>query len=321
MIVITGAAGFIASYWSRYLNKAGYTQLILVDDFNHPAKIKNFDNIAFAEKVNRDVFLPWFETNANQVEAVFHLGARTDTTEKDETILNQLNFFYSQAIWTLCTRFSIPLFYASSAATYGNGSYGYIDDHALLSSLEPLNPYAVSKHKFDLWVMNQKETPPHWYGFKFFNVFGPNEYHKERMASVVLHAYRQIEEKGRVVLFKSHKEGWKDGEQKRDFIYVKDLASILMYFFLHKPQRGIYNVGTGQARSFIDLAKAVFSAMKMDTAIDFIDMPEDIRSAYQYFTEARTEKLRQAGYFTEFHSLEDGIQDYITNYLVPNLYY
>ncbi|MBE2247779.1 MAG: ADP-glyceromanno-heptose 6-epimerase [Candidatus Competibacteraceae bacterium] len=321
MIVVTGAAGFIGSYLSGCLNRAGYKNLVLVDDFGIEKKASNYENINCNLYIHRDAFIEWFSLQAEQVEAVFHLGARTDTSEQNEDIFNQLNLNYSKLVWHICSQYDIPLFYASSAATYGNGKQGYSDDESLLSMLEPLNPYARSKHRFDLWAISQQSSPSHWYGFKFFNVYGPNEYHKGRMASVVYHAFKQIEDRGSMSLFKSHREGWQDGEQRRDFIYVQDIASILLYFFQHRPANGIYNTGTGVARTFLDLAHAVFSAMQINPVIDFIDMPADIRLSYQYYTEAEVNKLRLAGYQEPFYTLEEGIKTYVSTYLQPHRWF
>ncbi len=231
-----------------------------------------------------------------------------------------MNFTYSQQIWNLSTLYQIPLIYASSAATYGLGEYGYKDNHEIVEKLQPLNLYGFSKNEFDKWVLKQKEKPPFWAGLKFFNVYGPNEYHKNRMASVIFHAYHQINEYGGVKLFRSHNENYKDGEQLRDFIYVKDIINVIVFLMKKRPPLGIYNLGTGKARTFNDLASAVFKSMGKKITIEYIDTPEDIRDKYQYFTEADMDKLIQIGYNTPFTSLEDGIADYVKNYLIPNKY-
>jgi ADP-L-glycero-D-manno-heptose 6-epimerase len=215
----------------------------------------------------------------------------------------------------------VPLVYASSAATYGSGSFGYKDDHALVNKLEPLNPYGVSKNEFDKWALQQVKTPPHWYGLKFFNVYGPNEYHKGRMASVIFHSFNQVKDRGYVNLFKSHRPDFRDGQQLRDFIYVKDVVKICHWFSLALPASGLYNLGTGKARSFEDLVKATYSGMERSPDIRFIDMPEDIRDKYQYFTEADMSKLHNAGYREPFYSLEEGVGDYVRNYLLAGRYY
>jgi ADP-L-glycero-D-manno-heptose 6-epimerase len=232
-----------------------------------------------------------------------------------------LNVEYSQHIWQYCTESSIPLVYASSAATYGSGELGYEDDHRLVDQLKPMNPYGISKNEFDKWVLAQTRTPPHWYGLKFFNVYGPNEYHKGRMASVIFHSYNQILQNGFVKLFKSHKPEFEDGKQLRDFIYVKDIVKVCFWLMQKLPASGIYNLGTGRARSFDDLVKATFAGLHKEPFIKYINMPEDIRDKYQYFTEATMEKLRNAGYQDSFYSLEQGIGDYVRNYLTKNEYY
>ncbi|MEM8586389.1 MAG: ADP-glyceromanno-heptose 6-epimerase [Bacteroidota bacterium] len=254
---------------------------------------------------------------------IIHLGARTDTTEKDEAIFKRLNLDYSQAVWTYCAQQHIPLIYASSAATYGGGEYGYDDDHSQTDKLAPLNPYGQSKQDFDLWALKENQTPTRWYGLKFFNVYGPNEYHKGRMASVVWHAYRQIQETGGMKLFRSHRPDIADGQQSRDFIYVKDLCRVISWlaFEGQDAPNGLYNLGTGQARPFIDLVRAVFSALGRTPNISFIDTPADIRDTYQYFTEANMRKLRTAGYPHTFSSLESGIEEYISEYLQPGRYW
>ena len=265
--------------------------------------------------VMKILFLNWFEKSHQRVKFVFHLGARTDTTEKNKNIFDELNFEYSKRIWEICTEKQIPLVYASSAATYGGGEHGYEDSHDIVSKLKPLNPYGDSKNDFDKWVLSQKATPPFWAGTKFFNVYGPNEYHKKRMASVVFHAANQIKETGKMKLFKSHKEGIENGHQKRDFIYVKDVLDILYFFYKKQKKSGLYNVGTGEARTFLDLANATFAALDLESNISFMDTPKDIRDNYQYFTEANMKKLRAAGYKKKFYSLEEGVEDYVKNYL------
>jgi ADP-L-glycero-D-manno-heptose 6-epimerase len=253
-----------------------------------------------------------------------HLGARTDTTEFNYAIHEALNVEYSKAIWHYATRKNIPLIYASSAATYGSGEHGYEDNHTILDQLEPLNPYGVSKNEFDKWAIEQATCPPAWTGLKFFNVYGPNEAHKGRMASVIFHSFNQIKASGLVKLFRSHRPDFKDGQQLRDFIYVKDLVSVIGWMLHHmyahqwgKSKNGLYNLGTGKARSFYDLAANTFTAQGLEPNIEFVDMPEDIRDKYQYFTEANMAKLRAAGYDKPFSSLEEGVKDYVANYLVP----
>jgi ADP-L-glycero-D-manno-heptose 6-epimerase len=318
MIVVTGAAGFIGSALVGIFNSNEIENLILVDDFSKMLKDKNLENKKYITKIDRSVFIDWFAKNYQEVDFIFHIGARTDTTEFDTRIFDELNLNYSKSIWKICTQNSIPLLYASSAATYGSGEMGYDDDHSIIQYLKPLNPYGESKNEFDKWVLIQTNTPPFWYGLKFFNVYGPNEYHKGRMASVILHAFNQINQNGAIDLFRSHKENYKDGEQLRDFIYVKDLVNVLIYLQTYKPASGIYNLGTGQARTFLDLARSTFAAMNKTENINFIDTPSDIREKYQYFTEANMSKLLATGYTDGFLSLEEGISDYVKHYLMPN---
>lgn len=314
-IIITGAAGFIASYLVGFLNQKGFKNLILVDDFSRADKAANLVGKDYVHRIDRNQFFDWVAEQEPSISGIFHLGARTDTTEMDYEVHRVLNVEYSKKIWALCARREIPLVYASSAATYGGGENGYSDSHDGVEKLQPLNPYGQSKANFDAWALAQKDTPPFWAGVKFFNVFGPNEYHKGRMASVIFHAFRQIQENGFVKLFRSHRPDYTDGGQLRDFIYVKDIVSICYWLMEMQPQSGLYNGGTGQARSFSDLATAVFAALGKTPDIRFIDTPEDIRDSYQYFTEADTQKLRAAGYNASFHSLEDGIADYVQQYL------
>jgi ADP-L-glycero-D-manno-heptose 6-epimerase len=316
MIVVTGAAGFIASYLAEALNAAGHQHLVLVDDFSTAAKKPNWTNLSFEHCIDREAFLPWFAENAAAIDFVFHLGARTDTTEKNQEVLDHLNLHYSQAIWHICSTAQIPLVYASSAATYGLGEFGYKDEHALSSQLQPLNLYGKSKNDFDIWALQQSNTPPHWYGLKFFNVYGPKEYHKGRMASVVLHTYKQIQEKGQMQLFRSHNPLYKDGEQLRDFVYVKDVAKVCLFLQDQHPTSGLYNLGSGKARTFYDLARLTFEALALVPSISFVDTPIDIRDKYQYFTEADMSKLLAAGYTGGFHSLEEGVANYVKEHLV-----
>lgn len=323
-IVITGAAGFIGSCLAGKLNEEGHSNLILVDEFRRADKHFNLIEKDCLGRIDRKDFPKWFSTNHNKVGFVFHLGARTDTVETDPLIFEALNFGYSQIIWMLCSAYNIPLVYASSAATYGAGEHGYLDDHKLVEKLKPLNLYGKSKNDFDKWVLEQvnsgEKTPPNWVGLKFFNVYGPNEYHKGRMASVIYHTVQQIRETGAMKLFRSHRPDFEDGKQLRDFIYVKDVVDILLFFFFEKPASGLYNVGTGKARTFEDLATLTFRAMGLEPNIKYIDMPEDLRENYQYFTEANIDKLRHAGYTRQLHSLEEGIEDYVGNYLPDRAY-
>ncbi len=364
-IIITGAAGFIGSCLIQYLNEQGYENLILVDDFGAEEKRQNWESKKFTTIVERYNLFDWLDRNSPEVDFVIHLGARTDTTEFDYAIHQELNVEYSQNIWHYCTHKQIPLVYASSAATYGSGESGYNDNEKELENLHPLNPYGISKNEFDKWALQQQRCPPFWAGLKFFNVYGPNEYHKGRMASVIFHAFNQIKKNGVVKLFKSHRQGFEDGKQLRDFIYVKDVLKVIGWMMeeykltvegkemtedykltddsselteknlnlssvntqlsstvnrqpstvIRHLSSGIYNLGTGEARTFEDLVKVTFAGLDREPNIEYIDMPEDIRDTYQYFTEASMQKLRDAGYENDFYSLEEGVEDYVRNYL------
>ncbi|MEO5999041.1 MAG: ADP-glyceromanno-heptose 6-epimerase [Chitinophagaceae bacterium] len=320
-ILITGAAGFIGSCLTGYLNSKGFTKLILVDEFSRVDKEQNLAYKQFSEKIERELFFNWLSAEKPSIDFAFHIGARTDTTEFDYAVHQHLNVEYSQLVWNYCTLHKIPLVYASSAATYGNGELGYNDNHEIINSLHPLNPYGISKNEFDKWVLQQDAQPPFWAGLKFFNVYGPNEYHKRRMASVIFHSFHQIKTIGKVKLFRSHLPEYKNGEQLRDFVYVKDVLNVCYWLMDIQPKSGIYNLGTGMARSFNDLVKASYASLDLEPDIEYVDMPEDIRDKYQYFTEAKMEKLRNAGYHNEFFTLEKGIDDYVKNFLVPEKYY
>jgi len=320
MIIITGAAGFIGSCLVRKLNDEGFYDLVLVDDFLKHEKV-NLEGKRYTATVERDIFPAWLKEHHRLVQFIFHIGARTDTTEFDKAIFDRLNLNYSKEVWNLCVEFGLPLVYASSAATYGGGEQGYDDSHALVEKLKPLNPYGDSKNEFDKWALRQERAPYFWAGLKFFNVYGPNEYHKGRMASVILHAFGQIKEKGSMKLFRSHNPRYKDGEQLRDFVYVKDLVNVCYWFMHHRKNSGIYNLGSGKARTFLDLAKSTFLAMGLAPQIEFIDTPADIRDKYQYYTEANMSKLIGIGYPYPFTSLEEGVGDYVKNYLQPGRIY
>ena len=311
MIVVTGAAGFIGSYLIQRLNQDNFNAIIAVDKFDNEAKNKNLAGLKIKEKVDRDQFLGWLDQNYETIEFIFHIGARTDTAEFDMALLNKLNTQYTKDIWTRCCRYQIPLVYASSAATYGHGENGYDDDESKIHLLKPLNPYGQSKQDFDVWALSQKDKPFFWVGLKFFNVYGPNEYHKGRMASVIWHAYNQITKTGKMKLFKSHNPEFKDGEQMRDFVYVKDVAEVCVFFMHHRKNSGIYNLGSGKARTFLDLTRVVFKAMSKAEQIEFIDTPMDIRDKYQYFTEAGMGKIKSVGYGKEFTSIEEGVREYV----------
>ena len=321
-IIVTGAAGFIGSCMVEHLNVLEYRNLILVDDFGVEAKRKNWEQKGYAHLVERYNLFDWLTLHQPAIACCIHLGARTDTTEFDYSIHEELNVEYSKSVWKYCTEKQVPLIYASSAATYGGGELGYNDDHLVIEKLQPLNPYGISKNEFDKWALQQIQTPPYWAGLKFFNVYGPNECHKGRMASVIWHAFNQIKNVGYVKLFKSHRPDYKDGEQLRDFVYVKDVVNVIewmreemMYGEWSKVKNGLYNLGTGKARTFIDLVKATFAGLDIEPDIEYIDMPEDIRDKYQYFTEANMQKLRSIGYKAPFTSLEAGVDDYVRNYL------
>ena len=321
MIIVTGAAGFIGSVMTGRLNQEGFSDLVLVDDFSREDKKANFKDKEYSALVGREEFLPWLDKNHRFVEYIIHLGARTDTTEFDVNVFNHLNLNYSKSVWEACVNFGLPLIYASSAATYGSGELGYEDDHNVVEKLQPLNPYGQSKNDFDYWALQQEKKPFFWAGLKFFNVYGPNEFHKGRMASVIYHAFQQISKTDKMKLFRSHHPEYKDGEQMRDFIYVKDAVDVIMHMMKDRKHSGLFNLGTGIARTFHDLVTATFHAMGREPQIDFIDTPADIRDKYQYFTEARMEKLRRSGYSDDFTSLEDGITDYVKNYLFTGKYY
>ena len=314
-IVVTGAAGFIGSDLVGYLNGKGYSDLILVDEFGDPAKEPNLAGKSFAEKVEREVFFDWLAEKRPVVDFVFHIGARTDTTEFDYSVHERLNVEYSKKIWAYCTENAVPLVYASSAATYGAGELGYDDSHELPFDLKPLNAYGVSKNEFDKWALGQGSAPPFWAGLKFFNVYGPNEYHKGRMASVIFHSFHQIRRDGEVRLFKSHRPDFEDGQQLRDFVYVKDVVKVCYWLMEKRPGSGIYNLGTGVARSFQALVEATYGGLDLPANIRYVEMPEDIRDKYQYFTQANMDKLRAAGYSDAFHTLEEGVDDYVRHYL------
>jgi ADP-L-glycero-D-manno-heptose 6-epimerase len=321
-ILITGAAGFISSCLVQYLNDQGFENIYIVDDFGTEAKRKNWESKKFIQTIERYYLFDWLNKHTPAVDIVIHLGARTDTTEFNYEIHRELNYNYSVHLWKYCTNNNIPIIYASSAATYGAGELGYNDNHDVIEKLQPLNPYGVSKNEFDKWAVKQPIQPPCWAGLKFFNVYGPNEYHKNRMASVIWHSFNQIKTSGVVKLFKSHKVGFEDGKQLRDFVYVKDVIEVIYWMMKQMSdgnwtltKNGLYNLGTGSARTFDDLVKATFNGLDLEPNIVYVDMPEDIRDKYQYFTEANMTKLREAGYTKDFYSLESGVDDYVRNYL------
>ncbi len=283
--------------------------------------MKNLEGKIYSQQIHRDDFIQWLTDNQRFVQMVFHIGARTDTTEFNKAIFDKLNLNYTKDVWNVCVEFGLPLVYASSAATYGLGEFGYEDNHEVIEKLKPLNPYGDSKNEFDKWAIKQERKPYFWVGLKFFNVYGPNEYHKGRMASVILHAHAQIKEKGEVKLFRSHNADYKDGEQLRDFVYVKDVVSVCYFLLHHRKNSGIYNLGSGKARTFLDLVNNTFAGVKKQPNIHFIDTPADIRDKYQYYTQANMAKLKSIGYDTPFYTLEEGVKDYVENYLEEGKYY
>lgn len=325
MIIVTGAAGMIGSAVVWKLNELGRNDIIVVDKLRTEEKWLNLRKRDYADWVDRDDLFKWLENpeNAEKITGVIHMGACSATTEKDGDYLMSNNYEYSKKLWNFCTEKNIKYIYASSAATYGAGEQGYNDrvTPEEMKKLQPLNKYGYSKKIFDDWAFKQEKTPKQWQGLKFFNVYGPQEYHKGRMASMVFHTYNQFVENGKVKLFKSHKFGYRDGEQLRDFVYVKDVVDIICFMLRNNVESGIYNIGTGKARSFLDLSMATMISatkdknLKVDNVVEFIPMPEDLRGRYQYFTQASMDKLRYAGYNKEFTALEDGVRDYVENYL------
>ena len=317
MIVITGAAGFIGSALVWGFNRKNFDDIIIVDDLQQDERWKNLVNLSFYDFIHKDEFLSYLEggTLNDSIEGIIHMGACSDTTEKDADYLLRNNYEYTKylALWSIEN--NKRFVYASSAATYGDGRLGFSDSHDMIEKLRPLNMYGYSKQIFDRWALNNGFLEK-IAGLKYFNVFGPNEYHKGDMRSVVHKAFEQIIETGRVRLFKSHRPDYEDGWQMRDFIYVKDAVDITIWLYEHADKNGIFNIGTGKARSFFDLTSAVFNALGRKTNIEYIDIPENIREKYQYFTQAEMKKLHKAGYRKKATSLEDAIEDYVKNYLL-----
>lgn len=323
MIIVTGGAGFIGSAFVKRLNTLGIKNILIVDNLGVTDKWQNLNNIQFLDFINKNDIFSLFNKSPlvlKEISAIVHMGACSSTTERDVNYLMANNFQCSKDYWNLCAEHSIPFIYASSAATYGNGELGYSDNLDITSKLKPINPYGYSKQVFDLWALSARRRPPFWAGLKFFNVFGPNEFHKGSMMSLVCKAVPQILETGSLKLFKSHKEGIAHGEQKRDFVYIKDVVDVLMHFYslpVAGIQSGIYNLGTGQARSFGDLGRATFKALQVKENIEWIDMPFEMRGQYQYFTEADLSRLRNQGRYTKpFLGLENAVDDYVKNYLI-----
>ena len=319
-IVVTGGAGFIGSCIVGMLNSYGREDIYIVDNINTTEKWKHIANKKYVAYIRKNEFLDILPTLSGQVSHIIHMGACSSTTEKDFDYLYKNNFEYTKRLWEFCTEENISFIYASSAATYGDGEDGF-DDMLPIDRLRPLNGYGYSKQLFDLWVEKQTASPKQYVGFKFFNVYGPNEDCKGDMASVIFKAFGQINETSTVKLFTSHKEGYGDGGQLRDFIYVKDICKVIRFMMDHENISGLFNLGTGKARSFADLAKATFAAMGKPENIEYIPMPMHLREKYQYFTQATMDKLRSVGYTDDFYSLEDGARDYVQNYLIPRKIY
>lgn len=321
MVIVTGGAGFIGSCIVAMLNEKGIEDILIVDNIRETDKWKNMSNKKYTSYCNRDEFLAMLPSLKGKVTHIFHMGACSATTERNFDFLYKNNFEYTKALWNFCTEENISFIYASSAATYGDGSCGF-DDKEDIERLRPLNGYGYSKQLFDLWVKKElaagAKTPKQHVGFKYFNVYGPNEYYKGTMASVIFHTFNDVTKTGKKGLFKSYKEGYEDGGQLRDFVYVKDICKVISFMMEHEEVSGLFNLGTGKARSFYDLALATFKAMGKEPNIEFIEMPESLRDRYQYYTQANMEKLRAAGYTEEFYSLEDGAADYVKNYLAKD---
>lgn len=321
MILLTGGAGFIGSAMLRKLNDLGHDKIIVVDNLGTGDKWKNLIGKRFTDYLHKDEFLRLLDNKAffDDTTAVIHMGACSATTEQDADYLMRNNYHYSKRLarWALAR--NVRFLYASSAATYGAGEMGFSDDDARIHTLKPLNKYGYSKHIFDLWI-SQEQLQSRVAGLKFFNVFGPNEYHKGDMRSLVNKAFYQVIETGKIRLFKSHRGDYADGGQVRDFVYIKDTVDIMAWLLEHREVGGIFNLGTGKARSWNDLAKAVFDAMQKQVQIEYFDMPEIIRNAYQYHTEASMSKLQQAGCPIRFQTLEESVEDYVQNYLSKNAY-
>ena len=320
MIIVTGAAGFIGSAFVWQLNTMGIENIIVSDKLRTEEKWLNLAKRKYYDWVDKDKLFDYLETTAEKITAIIHMGACSATTEKDMDFLMENNYEYTKKLWDYSVKNDAVFIYASSAATYGDGELGYDDEIGLEghNALRPLNKYGYSKKIFDVWALKQEKTPKKWFGLKYFNVYGPQEYHKGRMASMVFHAFNQYNAEKEVKLFKSHKDGYKDGYQLRDFVYIKDVTNV-MYFLMKEinAPSGVYNLGTGSARAFYELAKSTVEAADGDAGkIKFVDMPEDLRGKYQYFTEAKMDKLKKAGYSRDFTSLEDGVKDYVQNYLM-----
>lgn len=316
-IIVTGGAGFIGSCIVRTLNDMGIEDITIVDHICETDKWMNMRNKKYTEYINRDEFLTKLPEYAGKATHIIHMGACSATTERNFDFLYKNNYEYTKTLWKFCTENQISFIYASSAATYGDGTQGF-DDQEDIKQLQPLNGYGYSKQLFDLWAEKQAITPKQHVGFKFFNVYGPNEYFKGTMASVIFHSFNKIIETGEMGLFKSYREGYKDGGQLRDFVYVKDICKVIKFIIEHEEVSGLFNLGTGQARSFYDLAVSTFKAMGLKPNIKYVEMPETLRPKYQYYTQANMKKLISAGYKEEFYSLENGANDYVQNFLMKD---
>lgn len=311
MIIVTGASGFIGRAVALYLIEKKINPIILVDFF-----ISSDNKLKDCFFVHVDKLFDFIDNNKNKINYIIHLGAITDTTETDFEYLNKYNFKYSKYIWHKCVNYSIPIIYASSAATYGDGEFGFSDDHKEINLLRPLNLYAESKHNFDKYVLSQKKVPPNWFGLKFFNVFGFDESKKEKMASIIFQSFHKISKTNKMKLFKSNDKNLSNGDQSRDFIYIKDLVDIIFFLYSNKIESGIFNVGSGVATTFNNLIRFVFKFMNKKQSIEYIDMPKKISQKYQNYTKAEIKKLREVGYTKKFTSIECAIKDYIENYLM-----
>ena len=325
MILVTGAAGFIGSVIVKHLNDQGIEDLILCDHFGHDDRWKNLRDLKYSQFIQvEDLFTQDFWKKAGAIKAIYHMGACSDTTELDMDFLYENNTLYTNQLLTLAAEKNIPIVYASSAATYGAGEQGYFDDHNGVKDLKPLNKYGYSKQLSDEWILKQKKKPKVWFGVKFFNVFGPNEYHKGKMSSVVYQSFNQISDVGEVKLFKSHRPDYRDGEQLRDFVYVKDVVKAMVELIAAGEKKpalsGIYNLGTGEARSFHDLVKATFKSMGKKPKITFIDMPKELQGQYQYYTQAEMAKFKRARPKFKFMKLEDAVADYVGQHLIKDKY-
>jgi ADP-L-glycero-D-manno-heptose 6-epimerase len=318
MIVVTGGAGFIGSAIAQELNQRGISNILMVDDLDHEEKKKNLNSVKYADLQSKTAFLNAIQSRSlkSPITALIHMGACSSTTETDQAFLTKNNFEYTRHLAEFCLEKGIRFIYASSAATYGDGTEGYLDDESQLDSLTPLNLYGDSKQRFDLWARDEKAFNK-IVGLKYFNVYGPNEYHKGDMQSLVRKGFFQIRKTGKMRLFKSYKPEYADGGQERDFLYIKDAVAMTLFFLDHSKIGGLFNVGSGTARNWNHLAKALFSALDKEPNIEYIDMPTSIRDQYQYHTQALMGKICKAGYDAPGTSLEDGIKDYVQNYLLP----